>query len=124
MTRAPDARHRSGRRGEDLARRWLEARGWPIVAANWRGGGAELDLVARDGAVLVFVEVRRRGPRARVDAVASVDARKCARLARGARAFIAVHGVPAGGARFDVIAFERDGSVVHLTHAFRLDDLR
>lgn len=102
---------------------YLEAHGYDVLAANWRGGGAELDVVARAGDVLVFVEVRRRGARARVDAVASVDLRKRRRIARGAKAFIAAHGVPAGGARFDVIAFERDGSLVHLRHAFRVEEL-
>ena len=51
-----------GRRGEDLAHRYLQERGYTVVARNFRlpGGKGELDIVARDGAALVFVEVKSR----------------------------------------------------------------
>lgn len=62
MTRATD---RFGRAGEDLARRYLEERGYSFVAANWRCRWGELDLVMRDGETLVIVEVKsRHGERA------------------------------------------------------------
>src|SRR5512135_3281783 len=52
----------SGRRGEDLAHRFLRERGFQVIARNYRprGGGGEIDLVCRDGATLVFVEVKSR----------------------------------------------------------------
>jgi putative endonuclease len=51
-----------GRTGEDLAHRYLESLGLTVVARNYRtpGGSAEVDLVVRDGEVLVFVEVKTR----------------------------------------------------------------
>lgn len=49
-----------GSHGEDLARAYLEARGYVCVARNWRCRSGELDLVMRDGDELVFVEVKSR----------------------------------------------------------------
>lgn len=47
-----------GRRGEAAACRLLEAKGFDILARNWRVKAGELDIVARDGAGVVFVEVK------------------------------------------------------------------
>lgn len=54
------ARVRLGRQGENLARRHLERAGYRILDANYRCPWGEIDLVAQDGAELVFVEVRSR----------------------------------------------------------------
>ena len=54
------ARVQLGRRGERLARQYLERAGYRIVAANYRCSWGEIDLVAEDGKELVFVEVRTR----------------------------------------------------------------
>lgn len=55
------ARHNeTGKKGEALARRYLEALDWKILEENWRTGRAEIDLIAMDGEVLVFVEVKTR----------------------------------------------------------------
>ncbi len=56
------ARHNEvGKTGEALARRYLEEKGYRILEANWRYRRAEVDLIAMDGPVLVFVEVKTRG---------------------------------------------------------------
>jgi putative endonuclease len=53
-----------GRQGEALAAQFLSDQGWVVTATNWRCAAGELDIVARDGATLVVVEVRtRRAPR-------------------------------------------------------------
>lgn len=49
-----------GRRGEDCVATYLERQGYAIIARNWRTRRGELDIVARDGEWLVFVEVRAR----------------------------------------------------------------
>jgi putative endonuclease len=49
-----------GIEGEAATARYLIRRGWTIVARRWRGGGGEIDLVARRGRMLVFVEVKTR----------------------------------------------------------------
>lgn len=49
-----------GKKGEALAREYLEHQGWTILEANWRFSRAEVDLIAKDNDVLVFVEVKTR----------------------------------------------------------------
>ncbi len=56
----PPSTHAVGQNGEDVARGWLEARGYRFLARNWRCRAGELDLVMRDGDVIVFVEVKAR----------------------------------------------------------------
>ncbi|MCA8838346.1 MAG: YraN family protein [Gammaproteobacteria bacterium] len=56
---APES-HRSGRRAEDLACRWLRRHRLTIVERNYRCPRGEIDIIAREGDVLVFVEVRYR----------------------------------------------------------------
>ena len=101
-----------GREGEQRASRYLEARGYRIVARNVRAARVELDVIARRGAMLVFVEVKTRratgssGFGTHTQAAEAVDARKQARLRRGARAWLDAHPVErryAGRMRFDVI---------------------
>ncbi len=91
-----------GRQGEDLAATALEAAGFEIVARNVRTRLGEVDMVARDGRFLVFVEVKtRRGDRFGTGAEA-VGWRKQERLRRLAAAYLgkAVETTPI---RFDVV---------------------
>jgi putative endonuclease len=78
-----------GRAAEDLAARFLERHGLAIVARNYRCRAGEIDLVARDGDTLAFVEVRLRGTAAFGGAAASVDAAKQRRILRAARHYLA-----------------------------------
>jgi putative endonuclease len=57
---ARTARVRLGDAGERFAERSLSEKGWEVVARKWHGGGGEVDLVALDGDILVFVEVKTR----------------------------------------------------------------
>lgn len=59
-----DHKRKLGQRGEDIAVGHLQQRGYVIVARNWRCPAGEIDIVAREGETLAFVEVRtRRGER-------------------------------------------------------------
>ena len=49
-----------GRKGEELARIYLESKGYKILELNWRFSKAEIDIIAKDKEVLVFVEVKTR----------------------------------------------------------------
>ncbi len=49
-----------GRKGEDLAAEYLSSKGYRILERNWRWSRAEADIIAMDGEVLVFVEVKTR----------------------------------------------------------------
>lgn len=96
-----------GRDGEEAAARFLEARGLTVLARNVRAGGGEIDLVAAEGATLVFVEVKWRKDAARGTPAEAVTPAKRRRLLSAARAFLAES--PAGArrdVRFDVVAIE------------------
>jgi putative endonuclease len=108
-----------------LARGHLEGAGFKVAAANRRLNGGELDLVAWEGPVLVFVEVKGRAlgrPGAPEEAV---DRRKRQRLVRAAQAFLAGLAGPEPPCRFDVVAVEfgrGEPRLRHLRDAFRPGD--
>ena len=87
-----------GRRGEDLACRHLAAQGYAILARNFRCRSGEVDVVARDGDVTVFVEVKHRRGSAHGDGHESVTFGKRRRIVRAARLF-AVGARPAANRR-------------------------
>ncbi|HEX7329785.1 MAG TPA: YraN family protein [Casimicrobiaceae bacterium] len=97
----PD-RASAGARAEALAADHLRARGLAIVARNYRTRFGEIDLVARDGAVVVFVEVRMRRSASFGGPLASITQAKRRRLALAARGYLAMlgHEPPC---RFDAI---------------------
>jgi putative endonuclease len=97
-----------GRTGEALAARFLESRGMRIVARNLRCRLGEIDLVARDGAILVLVEVKTRRASGGVLPQEAVDGRKQARLARLARGYLARQRLGDVACRIDVVAVTLD----------------
>jgi putative endonuclease len=106
-----------GAAGEARAARHLEAAGYRIVARNARAGGVELDLIAQRGDQYVFVEVKTRSGDGFGGAEEAVDARKQARLARGAAAWLREHVQGPRRVRFDVIACRyEEGVGWRLTH--------
>lgn len=111
----PEERPAAGRAGEEAVCRYLAERGWEIIARNVRGRGGEVDIVAREGDTLAFVEVRYRGRRDFGRPEESVDRRKRLRVVSAARAFLATAPpVSWKQARFDVAAVEDgpDGPVI------------
>lgn len=80
-----------GRRGEELAARWLERRGLAIVDRNWRCARGEIDIVARDGDVLAFIEVKTRSGHGAGHPLEAVTARKLGRLRRLVPAWFREH---------------------------------
>lgn len=119
------ARRRLGELGETLACRYLEQQGFQIAGRNVRLRGGELDIVAWDGPVLVFVEVRsRRGGRMGLPAE-SVNAPKRRRLIALARAYLHLHRLQGINCRFDVVEvhWTRQGNpprIHHIRNAFTL----
>jgi putative endonuclease len=95
----------AGAEAEVLAAAFLEQRGLIIVERNFRRRCGELDLVARDGGTLVFVEVRLRRGNAFGGAAASITAAKRTRLVRAASLYLArVRGTP--DCRFDAVLLD------------------
>ena len=103
-----DGARRRGAQAEAAAALFLERNGLAIVARNYRTRLGEVDLVAREGAMLVFVEVRARSWAAFGGAAASVDGRKQRRIVAAARHFLSRLGAEPP-CRFDVLAWEGDG---------------
>lgn len=83
------ARAQAGARAEAMAARFLERQGLAVVARNVRYRLGEIDLVARDGGTLVFVEVRLRRRAAFGGAAASITAAKRARIRAAAELYLA-----------------------------------
>lgn len=80
----------TGKNGETLAAEYLIAKGYTIVETNWRCRFGEIDIVARQGESLIFVEVRTRRT-ATEDAFASIDPRKREKMQRAAYLYLAEH---------------------------------
>ena len=117
MTVPPEERRARGGAAEDRACRHLERSGMTIVERNFRTPGGEIDIVARTGDVLVFVEVRSRTEDGFETPEASVTPAKRRRIASAARSYLS--SVPPSSwreARFDVIAIEGSAGTAVLRH--------
>jgi putative endonuclease len=101
--RPPLTRAELGALGERHAARALRAAGLRLLEANYRTKAGELDLIAREGDTLVFVEVRTRPPDAPVTPMESVNARKQAQVTRVARWYVRERGLPEVPMRYDVV---------------------
>jgi putative endonuclease len=96
----------SGRRGEDLAHRFLRRQGFVIVARNYRlsAGDGEADLIAWEGDSLVIVEVKSRGSEAFGPPDRAISEQKFHHMRRIAREYTAKTGTPWEQVRFDVVS--------------------
>jgi putative endonuclease len=103
---APTTRAADGARGEQAAADFLRSRlGYSVVTRNWHNPQDrrnEIDLVCRDGEVLVFVEVKARDERAQVPGYYAVDERKKRALRRAVQAYLGQLDCPPRTFRFDV----------------------
>ncbi len=113
----------AGRQAEDLAARFLEKKKLRIIARNYRCRGGEIDLVCRDGKVLVFVEVRLRQNTAFGGAAASVTAIKQRRIILAAQHFLMTNALTNDDCRFDCILMNgtSGNDIEWLRDAFSLD---
>lgn len=100
----------TGKQGEDAAARRLAELGYEILARNHRTPWGELDLVARRGDMLVFVEVKTRRSRRHGLPEESITARKRAHLISAAQHYLQTHGQSAAAWRIDVAAVETDAA--------------
>lgn len=104
----PHARAR-GRLGEDDAVRWLAAHGFEIVERNVVNHGGEIDVVAKEGETLCFIEIKARDGKLYGPAIAAVTPGKQRRLSRAASLYIAIRSLHRLPARFDVLGLDREG---------------
>ena len=94
----------AGKRAEDLCAELMRGAGLEVLARNWRCRQGEIDLIARDGATLVFAEVRLRRDSRFGGAAESVTAAKRSRLVAAARLYLADR--PEVDCRFDVLLLD------------------
>ncbi len=102
-----------GAHGEDRAHRWLRRHGFTVAARNWQPpqGGGEIDIVAWEGDVLVFVEVKSRSSADWSAPERAIDDDKMRALRRAARDYVLRSGADPALTRFDVISITMSATI-------------
>lgn len=100
----------TGRRGEELAARYLTGQGMVVLDRNWRCDVGEVDIVARDGDVLVICEVKTRSTRRFGSPLEAITPDKVARLRRLAACWVRAHDVRPGQIRIDLVGIVLGGA--------------
>lgn len=110
-----------GERGENIAARYLRDKGYKIIVRNYRTAVGEIDIVARDGDTIVFVEVKTRAedePRPEEQ----VNQQKQHQITKAGKLYMSRYGQPQPPARFDVVAVvwpnNREPVIRHIQSAF------
>ncbi len=122
--------HVFGQTAESLAARHLREKGYRIIGRNVRLPGGELDLIARDGNTLVFVEVKARRSDSHGGALAALTSSKQKRIMKLAAQYLAKHQISQQSCRFDVVLChhqpDHSPELTHIENAFEIsgEDLR
>lgn len=115
-----------GRKGEDLAASALDRKGLRILARNYRRPFGEIDIIARDGNCVAFVEVKTRRAEGAYAPAEAVTRKKQGQIARVAQEYLAANRLQDAPSRFDVVTvvIEADGRhrIEHIADAFDLPD--
>ena len=106
----------SGRRGERIAAWWLRLKGWRILDKRVRTPAGEVDLVARKGNLIAFVEVKMRATAAELDF--AIDERRLARVAAAAEVLMPRYAGPGDDIRVDVILLAPGTRPRHIENAW------
>lgn len=112
----------TGQRGEQIARRYLEEKGFVFIAANWSCKFGEVDLIMQAGSTRVFVEVRTRAPTSYGFGFETVAREKQRKLIRTAQ-YYQQREKWWGNVRFDVVSIvtrEPEVEVEHIEYAFEV----
>jgi putative endonuclease len=113
-----------GKSGEQSVAKYLQKKGYKILIQNYRCKLGEIDIIARDGSVLVFIEVKTRSGLNYGSPAAAVNARKQKQISRAAQCYLAEHNLFDSPARFDVVSVLCDNSnhhsIDHINNAFDL----
>ena len=110
-------REARGRRGETLAAWYLRFKGWRIVAQRVKTPRGEVDLIARRGRTLAFIEVKWRATAAQLDH--AVDPYRLRRVAAAAEVLAARHARPGDTLRIDVLLLAPGRFPRHIANALR-----
>ncbi|HWE63894.1 MAG TPA: YraN family protein [Chloroflexota bacterium] len=104
----PHTRQRLGDRGEQIAERFLAARGYTVLRRKYRCAEGEIDLVCRDGNTVTFVEVKTRRGTAFGAPEEAVTPAKLAHIAQAGQQYLTEQGCQEQPWRIDVVAVEPD----------------
>ena len=105
-----------GTLGEEVAVDYLVKKGYRILERNFRFERGEIDIVAEENGVLVFVEVKTRHSKSVGDPEDAVTIGKRDQLRKVAEGYLFKHNIDGRECRFDVVAVERLSSQVHIRH--------
>lgn len=108
---------KTGIDGEKKAIEYLKNKNYTILFENWRNKRAEIDIIAQDGKVIVFVEVKTRTNLSFGHPEDFVDAKKIKKMQEAAEAYIEQFDWK-GELRFDIISIEKDNKISHFEDAF------
>jgi putative endonuclease len=109
-----------GKKGEEIALQYLKGKGYTILDQNWRNNRYEIDIVAKEGSIVVIVEVKTRSANTMVDALLAIDTTKRRHLMRAANAYLFSKQLK-DEVRFDIITIGMGGKnpeILHVPNAF------
>ncbi len=109
-------RHSFGRRGESLAIGFLKKQGYTILETNFRFERAEIDLIAKDRGVLVFVEVKTRRKNTLGEPEDAVTGRKLDQIRKAAQGYLYKRDLADAECRFDVVSIKQSGDETEISH--------
>jgi putative endonuclease len=111
LTDACRSRPPRGHSAEEAAVRYVERLGWRVLARNFRTRLGEIDIVARDGATTVFLEVKARSRSSHGRASNFTTVAKQLRIVAAARVYAARSGLSESALRFDVLAYDGEDAL-------------
>lgn len=114
-------RRQAGNTGEQLAMQHLRRLGFDILEMNYQHGHGEIDIVAKEGEVLVFCEVKSRSSDEYGEPEYAITPRKQQQIRKLAQAYLYEHEIREQACRFDVVAIRFKGGtpeIRHLKNAF------
>ena len=115
-----DTKKDLGHKGEEIAAQYLQKQGFKIIERNYRHRRGEIDIVAREGKTLVFIEVKTAASTQYGPPESWVGFRKQKQVAKMAEAYLQERHLTHVDCRFDVIAVDttRDNGINHIQNAF------
>lgn len=111
-----DKRKSLGNWGEQIAKEFLLAEGYKLIAENWRNRSGEIDLIMQDGNIVIFIEVRTKESISFGIGVESITAQKRIKIREMAANFLQYKSWWDKPLRFDLITIDKNGSEYKITH--------
>ncbi len=119
----PRSSREKGAIGEEIARQYLRHEGFTILAANFHACSGEIDIIAQEDKMIVFVEVKSTtNDTAFGDPLQWIPVWKQQRIIRASLAYLKTRGMIEALMRFDVITIDQNKKVFHVRDAFRVSN--